>query len=83
MAPRGTEVSIPSTIAREEKTVKSSFYGSGRPAVDFPRLVDFYNRGVLRLDETVTRTYRLDEINEAFDALGRGDNARGVNNPGA
>ena len=81
MAPTGSEISIPSTIAGEEKIVKGCFYGSTRPAVDFPRLVDFYLRGVLQLDRMITRTYSLAEINAAFDALGRGDNARGVLTP--
>src|SRR5579859_1444037 len=81
MAPTGSEISIPSTIAGEEKTVKGCFYGSSRPAVDFPRLVDFYLRGVLQLDRMITRTYPLADINAAFDALGRGDNARGVLTP--
>jgi Zn-dependent alcohol dehydrogenase len=78
MAPTGSEISIPSSIAGEEKIVKGCFYGSSRPAVDFPRLVDFYLRGVLPLDRMITHTYPLAEINAAFDALGRGDNARGV-----
>jgi S-(hydroxymethyl)glutathione dehydrogenase/alcohol dehydrogenase len=78
MAPTGSEISIPSSIAGEEKIVKGCFYGSSRPAVDFPRLVDFYLRGVLPLERMITRTYPLGEINAAFDALSRGDNARGI-----
>ena len=81
MDPTGSEIPIPSTIAGEEKTVKGCFYGSARPAVDFPRLVDFYLRGALPLDRMITRTYPLAEINAAFDALGRGDNARGIITP--
>ncbi|MGI9149579.1 MAG: Zn-dependent alcohol dehydrogenase [Chloroflexota bacterium] len=81
MAPTGSQISIPGTIAGEEKTVKGCFYGSSRPAVDFPRLVDFSLRGVLQLDRMITRTYPLADINAAFDALGRGDNARGVLTP--
>jgi len=83
MAPTGSEMLIPGTIAGAEKTVKGCFYGSTRPAVDFPRLVDFYLNGRLKLDQMVTRTYKLNEINEAFDALGRGDNARGLILPNA
>jgi S-(hydroxymethyl)glutathione dehydrogenase/alcohol dehydrogenase len=83
MAPTGSEISIPGTIAGEEKIVKGCFYGSTRPAVDFPRLADFYLRGVLKLDQMITSTYRLEKINEAFDALGRGENARGVITPTA
>ena len=81
MAPTGSEVLIPGSIAGLEKTVKGCFYGSSRPAVDFPRLVDFYLAGKLKLDQMVTRTYGLDQINEAFDALGRGENARGLITP--
>jgi S-(hydroxymethyl)glutathione dehydrogenase/alcohol dehydrogenase len=81
MAPTGTEIPIPGTIAGEEKTLKGCFYGSTRPATDFKRLVDFYKRGALKLDGMITRTYPLDEINEAFNALARGDNARGVITP--
>jgi S-(hydroxymethyl)glutathione dehydrogenase/alcohol dehydrogenase len=83
MAPTGSEIVIPGTIPGEEKTVKGCFYGSTRPAVDFPRLVDFYLNGKLKLDQMISRTYKLDEINEAFDALGRGDNARGLIEPNA
>lgn len=83
MAPTGTEIPIPASIAGEEKVVKGCFYGSTRPAVDFTRLVNFYKRGALKLDGMITRTYSLDDINEAFDALARGDNARGVITPTA
>ncbi|MBV9597186.1 MAG: Zn-dependent alcohol dehydrogenase [Chloroflexi bacterium] len=81
MAPTGTEIPIPATIAGEEKVVKGCFYGSTRPAVDFKRLVDFYQRGALKLDGMITRTYSLESINDAFDALSRGENARGVITP--
>jgi S-(hydroxymethyl)glutathione dehydrogenase/alcohol dehydrogenase len=78
MAPTGAEIPIPGTIPGEEKTVKGCFYGSTRPSIDFPRLVDFYLQGRLPLDQIISRRYRLDEINEGFQALARGDNARGV-----
>jgi S-(hydroxymethyl)glutathione dehydrogenase / alcohol dehydrogenase len=83
MAPTGSEIPIPSTIAGEEKIVRGCFYGSSRPAVDVPRLVDFYLRGMLPLDRMITQTYSLDQINAAFDALGRGENARGIITPNA
>jgi S-(hydroxymethyl)glutathione dehydrogenase/alcohol dehydrogenase len=35
-------------------------------------------QGKLKLDQMVTRRYQFEEINEAFAALARGDNARGV-----
>jgi S-(hydroxymethyl)glutathione dehydrogenase/alcohol dehydrogenase len=78
MAPTGAEIPIPATIAGDSKTVKGCFYGSTRPSIDFPRLVDFYLQGRLKLDQIISKRYRLDEINEGFAALARGDNARGI-----
>jgi S-(hydroxymethyl)glutathione dehydrogenase/alcohol dehydrogenase len=53
-------------------------YGSVRPDLDFPKLVDLYMQGRLKIDELVSRTYRLEEINEGFAALRTGQVARGV-----
>jgi S-(hydroxymethyl)glutathione dehydrogenase/alcohol dehydrogenase len=61
-----------------EKTVIGSYYGSARPHVDFPRLIRLYKAGKLNLDELVTRTYPLERVNEAFEALARGEVARSV-----
>ena len=55
-----------------------SFYGTCRPRVDFPRLLDLYKAGKLKLDELVTRVYPLEKINQAFTALDKGEVARSV-----
>lgn len=65
-------------LTREEKAVLGSYYGSSDPARDFPLLIDHHIAGRLDLNSLVTRTYRLDEINEAFRAMLAGDVARGV-----
>ncbi len=62
----------------QEKRLVGSLYGSGRPPVDIPRLAALYQDGRLKLRELVTRTYRLDGVNEALDALASGTGARGV-----
>jgi S-(hydroxymethyl)glutathione dehydrogenase/alcohol dehydrogenase len=67
-----------SDIPREEKVVTGSFYGSCDPQLDMPRVLDLYMDGQLPLDRLVTRTYPLDEINEAFAAMNSGEVARGV-----
>jgi S-(hydroxymethyl)glutathione dehydrogenase/alcohol dehydrogenase len=41
-------------------------------------LIDLYMSGKLRLDEMVSQEYRLDQINEAYEAMRVGDSARGV-----
>jgi len=68
----------PYTMALQEKCIKGTMYGSVRPNIDFPRLVDLYLEGRLKIDELVSRTYRLDQINEGFTALRSGQVARGV-----
>ncbi len=75
----GDEVKIDAfTLPMMEKTLKGSFYGSTRPRVDMPKLIDLYVAGKLKLDELITRTVRLDEVNEAFAAMERGEVARSV-----
>lgn len=48
------------------------------PANNIPRLLDLYRDGQLKLDELVTRCYRLEEINQGYDDLLAGKNVRGV-----
>ena len=66
------------SLVFEEKTLNGSYYGSTRPRHDFPRLVSLYQAGKLKLDELITRRYRIDEAPQAFDDLAQGRNARGV-----
>jgi S-(hydroxymethyl)glutathione dehydrogenase / alcohol dehydrogenase len=66
------------TIFWGEKMVMGSNYGSARPRFDMPRLLALYRSGVLKLDELITRTYRLEEVNEAFTAMLNGEVARGM-----
>lgn len=75
----GTGTNLPgAVITRQEKTIKGSYYGSVHPQRDFPLLLDLYSAGRLKLDQLISRTYRLDEINDAFDTMLRGETARGV-----
>jgi len=67
-----------SSITFEEKTLTGSYYGSARPREDFPRLIALYQSKKLKLDELITRTYRVDEAPQAFADLEAGRNARGV-----
>ncbi|MFQ5795091.1 MAG: zinc-binding dehydrogenase [Candidatus Bipolaricaulia bacterium] len=62
----------------EEQTVMGSLYGSSRPRIDVPKLLDLYMAGKLKLDPLLSRTYPLEQANEAFDALERGETARSV-----
>ena len=45
---------------------------------DMPKIMDMYLSGRLNLDDLITRRYSLDQINEAYNNLERGDVGRGV-----
>jgi S-(hydroxymethyl)glutathione dehydrogenase/alcohol dehydrogenase len=61
-----------------EKRLVGCWYGGANVHVEIPRLLGLYRAGKLKLDELVTRTYRLDEVNQAFADMTSGANARGV-----
>lgn len=66
------------SLTFEEKTLTGSYFGSARPREDFPRLLALYRAKRLKLDELITRTYRIEEAPQAFADLAAGRNARGV-----
>jgi len=66
------------SLVMQEKSLLGSFYGSTRPRVDMPRILDLYRQGRLQLDELVTRHYSLEQINEAYDDLQGSQAGRGV-----
>lgn len=63
--PRGMQIN--------SKKLIGCAFGSSRPQVDFPLLVDLYMDGRIKLNELITERFRLDEINEALRALATGD----------
>ena len=79
MAPENDEVSINAlSFPRTEKSIVGSWYGGARPWVDLPRISDLYLSGKLKIDPMISRTYGLDEINTAYDALAAGEVARSI-----
>ena len=68
----------PTQLAHDGMRIVGTKMGTARPADDIPRLVALYEDGRLKLDELVTATYPLDRINEAADAMRRGEAIRNV-----
>jgi S-(hydroxymethyl)mycothiol dehydrogenase len=58
--------------------LKSSWYGDCLPTRDFPMLIDLYLRGRLDLDGFVSETIALDQVEEAFHRMERGEVLRSV-----
>ncbi len=75
-----TMLSVPAFfgVVLAAKTITGCWYGSSNVQDDLPALVDLYRKGDLQLAELVSRTIRLDEVNEAFDALRAGEVTRSV-----
>jgi S-(hydroxymethyl)mycothiol dehydrogenase len=59
-------------------SLRVSWYGDCLPTRDFPLLATWYQQGRLKLDEVVTRTIKLEETEEAFAAMERGETLRSV-----
>ena len=74
----GVKLELDPNHLLHERRIQGSIMGSNRFPVDMPRLVDFYMAGKLHLDPMISRRLRLDQINEAFDELRRGELARSV-----
>jgi S-(hydroxymethyl)glutathione dehydrogenase/alcohol dehydrogenase len=78
MAPLGTVFSIATYEFLLGKTVTGTVQGDINPQIDIPRYIDLYMNGKLPIDKLITKTYGLDEINQAFEALEKGQVIRSV-----
>lgn len=68
-----TEVSLDLfTFAMSEKRLQGTLFGSCAPRNDIPMLLGLYQAGKLKLDELITKRYRLEEINDGFSDMREG-----------
>ena len=61
-----------------QRRVQGAIFGGCNPLYDVPRLLGLYRSGDLKLDELITRQYRLDQVNEGYQDMLDGKNIRGV-----
>ena len=61
-----------------QKQLVGSIFGSANPRYDIPRLLGMYQNGTLKLDELITKTYDLEDINTGYQAMRDGENIRGM-----
>ena len=66
------------SLQSNEKVLRGSRYGSARMRDDFPRMVDLYLGGKLKIDELINRRFTLDDTEVAYKALAAGELARGL-----
>ena len=78
MVPEGQMIEIEAAELINDKRLQGSNMGSNRFRVDMPRYVDFYLREQLKLDKMISKRIALEDINEGFEDMKRGDVARSV-----
>lgn len=61
-----------------QKQLCGTIFGGSNPRKDIPSLLSMYHSGKLNLDDLITKTYNLEEINEGYQDMLEGRNIRGV-----
>ena len=72
------DLTIDMNLFEWDKIYLNPLYGKCNPTVDFPRIFRLYKKGDLLLDELITQTYSLDQLEQAFQDMLDGKNAKGV-----
>jgi len=78
LIPVGVNIEIHGVELLDEKTLTGSNMGSNQFRTDMPRFVEMYLDGRLKLDEMISKTITLEEINEGFADMKAGNVARSV-----
>ncbi len=78
LVPVGTKIEIEAVTLIDEKILTGSNMGSNQFRTDMPRFVDMYMQGRLNLDDMISQTVKLEQVNEAFEDLKKGNVARSV-----
>ena len=71
-------ITIDMNLFEWDKIYMNPLYGKCRPKIDFPAIINHYENNDLLLEELVTSTYSLSQLDKAFDDLLKGKNAKGV-----
>lgn len=72
------EIVIDMNLFEWDKVYINPLYGGCNPEKDFPKIVEHYRSGALKLEEMITQTYKLDQLEQAFEDMLSGKNAKGV-----
>ena len=78
VAPSGAEISTRPFQLVTGRVWRGSAFGGARGRTDVPKIVDWYMEGRINIDDLITHTMPLDEINDAFDLMHEGKSIRSV-----
>jgi S-(hydroxymethyl)glutathione dehydrogenase/alcohol dehydrogenase len=62
----------------KQKRIQGSMFGAVSPSWDILKMVQMYSGGRLKLDDVISSTYSLDQVNQGYEDLRAGKNIRGV-----
>ena len=65
-------------IGRSAHHCEGSALGGARGRTDVPKIVDWYMDGKINIDDLITHTMPIQDINKGFDLMKRGQSIRGV-----
>jgi S-(hydroxymethyl)glutathione dehydrogenase/alcohol dehydrogenase len=78
VAPAGAEISTRPFQLVTGRVWKGTAFGGARGRTDVPKIVDWYMQGKIQIDPMITHVMPLNEINNAFELMKRGESIRGV-----
>jgi S-(hydroxymethyl)glutathione dehydrogenase / alcohol dehydrogenase len=78
VAPAGAEISTRPFQLVTGRHWKGSAFGGARGRTDVPKIVDWYMEGKLNIDDLITHTLKLEDINKGFDLMKAGESIRSV-----
>jgi S-(hydroxymethyl)glutathione dehydrogenase / alcohol dehydrogenase len=78
VAPAGAEISTRPFQLVTGRQWKGSAFGGARGRTDVPKIVDWYMEGKINIDDLITHTLKLEDINKGFDLMKAGESIRSV-----
>jgi Zn-dependent alcohol dehydrogenase len=72
------KISFDCELFEWNKVYINPLYGNCRPQIDFPKIERFYSQGLLKLDEQISKSYKLEQLGEAFDDMLAGRISKGI-----
>jgi S-(hydroxymethyl)glutathione dehydrogenase/alcohol dehydrogenase len=78
VAPAGAEISTRPFQLVTGRQWKGSAFGGARGRTDVPKIVDWYMEGKLNIDDLITHTLKLEDINHGFELMKAGESIRSV-----
>jgi S-(hydroxymethyl)glutathione dehydrogenase/alcohol dehydrogenase len=57
---------------------QGSAFGGARGRTDVPKIVDWYMEGKINIDDLITNVMPIEQVNEAFDLMHKGEAIRTV-----